>query len=291
MTVRTIEYLLNKFGAGKSPGSSEYVDLIDTLADDRNAVYFSATAPEDTGANPVWFNTSTNVLSVYDGEWITAGGAEGPQGPQGIQGETGATGATGATGSAGATGPQGPAGGIMALPMYSGSWYRTQNPNNSSNNFTLNRTYFSPIYIPTTTTVDRIAARTHTNSPGTSVIRLGIYNSDSSGKPSTVLLDAGTVTVTATSTTYPITISQSLSAGFYWLALNIQSSTLANVPLNGTGNTYSVNPLLGGIGDISYTNGIVQGFQIPTLDVSGGFTTASSLTTTTAIPYVQIRAL
>ncbi len=75
MTIRSIEYLLNKFGAGKSPRSVDYVDLIDTLADDRNAVYFSATAPVDTGANPLWFNTNTNVLSVYDGEWFGTGGA------------------------------------------------------------------------------------------------------------------------------------------------------------------------------------------------------------------------
>ena len=99
MTVRTIEYLLNKFGAGKSPGSSEYVDLIDTLADDRNAVYFSGTAPADTEANPLWFNTGTQVLSVYSGgNWITAGGA---------QGATGATGPAGANGATGATGPAG----------------------------------------------------------------------------------------------------------------------------------------------------------------------------------------
>jgi len=77
MTIRTIQYLLEKFGAGKSPGSADYVDLIDTLADDRNAVYFSATAPEDTAANPLWFNTTTNVLSVYDSEWIAAG--DGPK--------------------------------------------------------------------------------------------------------------------------------------------------------------------------------------------------------------------
>lgn len=78
MTVRTIAYLLNKFGAGKSPGSSDYVDLIDTLADDRNAVYFSATAPADTEANPLWFNTVTQVLSVYSaGNWIPAG--DGPK--------------------------------------------------------------------------------------------------------------------------------------------------------------------------------------------------------------------
>jgi hypothetical protein len=119
VTVRTIEYLLNKFGAGKSPGSSEYVDLIDTLADDRNAVYFSATAPTDTEANPLWFNTTTNVLSVYDGEWFTT---PGPQGTQGITGATGAAGATGATGAQGPkgdtgdTGATGPAGAASTVP-------------------------------------------------------------------------------------------------------------------------------------------------------------------------------
>ena len=96
MTVRTIEYLLNKFGAGRSPGSSEYVDLIDTLADDRNAVYFSATAPADTEANPLWFNTGTQVLSVYSGgNWVTAGGAQGPAGEAGAQGPAGEAGANG----------------------------------------------------------------------------------------------------------------------------------------------------------------------------------------------------
>ena len=101
MAVLTIQNLLLKFGAGKSPRSADYVDLIDTLADDRNAVYFSGTAPEDTGANPLWFNTSTNVLSVYDGEWVTAGGAQGPEGPAGA---TGATGAQGPQGEPGASG-------------------------------------------------------------------------------------------------------------------------------------------------------------------------------------------
>jgi hypothetical protein len=98
MAVLSIQDLLVKFGSGKSPRSADYVDLIDSLADDRNAVYFSATAPADTTANPLWFNTTSNVLSVYDGEWVTAGGAQGPEGP------------AGATGSAGAAGAQGPAG-------------------------------------------------------------------------------------------------------------------------------------------------------------------------------------
>lgn len=103
MTIRTIEYLLNRFGSGKSPRSADYVDLIDTLADDRNAVYFSATAPADTSANPLWFNTTTSVLSIYhNGSWISGSGGEaGPQGPQGIQGETGPQGPQGEPGASG----------------------------------------------------------------------------------------------------------------------------------------------------------------------------------------------
>jgi hypothetical protein len=103
MAVLSIQNLLLKFGAGKSPRSQDYLDLIDTLADDRNAVYFSATAPEDTAANPLWFNTTTNVLSVYDGEWFTTPGPTGATGAAstvpGPQGETGATGPTGPAGT------------------------------------------------------------------------------------------------------------------------------------------------------------------------------------------------
>jgi hypothetical protein len=75
MAIRTIQQLLEKFGPGDSPRSADYVDLIETLADDRNAVYFSATAPEDTAANPVWFRTDTQTLFVFNnGEWIGSGG-------------------------------------------------------------------------------------------------------------------------------------------------------------------------------------------------------------------------
>jgi hypothetical protein len=117
MAVLSIETLLIKFGSGKSPRSQDYLDLIDTLADDRNAVYFSATAPADTAANPLWFNTGTQVLGVYSGgNWITstgpqgATGATGATGAQGSQGATGATGAQGPQGETGATGAQGPQG-------------------------------------------------------------------------------------------------------------------------------------------------------------------------------------
>lgn len=70
MPVISIAQLLEKFGPGDAPRSDDYIDLIDTLADDRNAVYFDSAEPADTAANPLWFNTSTNELSVYSGgQW------------------------------------------------------------------------------------------------------------------------------------------------------------------------------------------------------------------------------
>jgi hypothetical protein len=78
MAIRTIQQLVDKFGPGDSPRSSDYVDLIETLADDRNAVYFSPTAPEDTAANPIWFKTDTESLFIFNnGEWVSAGAGSG----------------------------------------------------------------------------------------------------------------------------------------------------------------------------------------------------------------------
>jgi hypothetical protein len=71
MAIRTIQQLIDKFGPGDFPRSADYVDLIETLADDRNAVYFSDTEPEDTSANPVWFDESTSDLKLFfEGSWI-----------------------------------------------------------------------------------------------------------------------------------------------------------------------------------------------------------------------------
>jgi hypothetical protein len=110
MAVLSIQNLLLKFGAGKSPRSADYIDLIDTLADDRNAVYFSTTAPEDTAANPLWFNTNDQTINVYDnGGWVTAGGSQGIQGPQGVIGLQGPAGEKGDKGDKGDTGETGAA--------------------------------------------------------------------------------------------------------------------------------------------------------------------------------------
>ncbi len=89
----------------------------------------------------------------------------------------------------------------------------------------LNTTYYSPVYL-SGISFDRIVCRTGSGHTGTSTARLGIFNADNAtGKPSTVYLDAGTVSCTGTNTEFTITISSTPPAGFYWLAINVQAAT------------------------------------------------------------------
>jgi hypothetical protein len=100
---------------------------------------------------------------------------------------------------------------------------------NSSLSGGLNRIYYTPIFIPSTLTFDRISVRTTSNFSGTAVARMGIYNNDpATSKPTTVVLDAGTISMTAINTAYEITINQTLTAGMYWLAFVIQTSATNN---------------------------------------------------------------
>jgi hypothetical protein len=92
---------------------------------------------------------------------------------------------------------------------------------------TANKTYYIPFYVTGTRTFDRIAIRTNSTFSGTSTVRLGVYN-NSGGAPSTVKFDAGTVSCTAAGTQYDITISQQLTAGWYWFAFNSQTAATTN---------------------------------------------------------------
>lgn len=78
-----------------------------------------------------------------------------------------------------------------------------------------NTLYAVPFYVPRTVTYTSITIEVTTLASGKS-IRMGIYT-DSSGVPNTLVLDAGTISTTTTGAK-TITISQSLSAGWYWLA-------------------------------------------------------------------------
>jgi hypothetical protein len=147
----------------------------------------------------------------------------------------------------------------------------------------LNRTIYVPFYLAGTHTFDRIGARTHSGFSGTASIRLGIYN-NSAGAPTTVVLDAGTVSATAASTFYQITISQTLNAGWYWLAFNTQTAATTN---NYWGTNFNIDPGLGGYandGNIQFNNN--SRYQD---SVSGAFATAGSTVQNRSIPLIVLR--
>ena len=136
-------------------------------------------------------------------------------------------------------------------------------------------TYYVPVYLPTGT-ADRIQIRTGGSYSGTAIARLGIYN-NVNGLPTTVKLDAGTVSVTAGNTQYSITISTSITAGWYWLVANITDS--------GGGNNYTCYDFSSSAtivnGFISSTNSSNTQVKLPVsyyqTGVTGAFATAGTL--------------
>jgi hypothetical protein len=172
------------------------------------------------------------------------------------------------------------------VKMISGAYYKTGLTSSGTISAVNQRVYYSPIFIADTTTLDRIAIRTVSTFSGTATIRLGIFN-NTSGQPSTVVLDAGTVTATAASTIYEITISQSLASGFYWLAMCQQGTAPGQADYQG--NTTAINSPNSLIGLASATpNGnLFVGFTQNS--VTGAFATATSLNGATSLAYTYVR--
>ena len=155
----------------------------------------------------------------------------------------------------------------------------------------LSRLYLTPMYL-SGNSFDRISFRTASGTySGTGVYRLGIYNVDlTTGRPTTVYLDAGTVNATSNSTNYEITISSTPPAGYYYLAFVEQTAP------SGGGNVAAIT-----LTDAN--DGIALG-TYPAIDsaaasyntfyyqagVTGALPTISSLTISTgAIPMVLLR--
>jgi hypothetical protein len=148
-------------------------------------------------------------------------------------------------------------------------------------------THYVPVFL-TGNAFDRISLRTGSGfNTATATIRLGIYNANTTtGKPSTVYLDAGTLVATAASTTYQITISTTPPAGWYYLALNIQSKGASDALLSGwsspglqiSTNTWS-----------SMTDTGNQSSVYETVSVSGGFATAGTTFIQTDLPNIGLR--
>lgn len=179
------------------------------------------------------------------------------------------------------------AGSLTALGKTSGSYYSSQFNTNSAGSAVYQTTYYLPIFIDKSTAFNRIGFGTHSAWSGTGNVRLGIYNNDNTtAKPSTVVLDAGTVSASATGTIYEITISQTLTIGWYWLAVNLQTSGLANTSVtSGIGIFFPGYNRTGSSADMTAKTGCWS-----ETGVAGAFATAGSVAQNSNTPIVILGA-
>jgi hypothetical protein len=214
-------------------------------------------------------------------------GTAGTAGASGLTGATGSAGTNGTAGATGATGIQGASGltgGTASASLGLVSTYYIKSPGSTGNiNVGLGVTNYTFIVIPASQTADRIAVRTNTGW-GSNIVRMGIYNHNfATGQPSTVFLDAGTVSATSAGAVFAITINQVIPAGSYWLAVNVQSGS-GGTNLSGinTGNSVATNWMDSTIS--TWYNGWSQ-----TVSTSSGFATATSLTPITQPGVIALR--
>jgi hypothetical protein len=151
-------------------------------------------------------------------------------------------------------------------------------------------TWFAPIFL-SAGSFDRIACRTGSSHTGVSTVRLGLYNaSKTTGKPSTVVFDAGTVNCNASSTKFEITIAETVASNWYYLAFNAQTVTgTAQFQTIGSATNGNFQGILGMYSDVTDNSAAV--FYSET-GITGVFATVGTLvapTTGGSCPAIHLR--
>ena len=126
-----------------------------------------------------------------------------------------------------------------------------------------NKLYGRPFFVPRTITIDRIGIRVVTGEAATNA-KLAIYNSNASLQPSSLLLDAGIVSL-ATAEAVSIEINQQLTKAWYFFALLANSTTAAVVLIsNPSWTPIGMSHLGGGASSTYYdTRAYADGFPDP----------------------------
>jgi hypothetical protein len=103
---------------------------------------------------------------------------------------------------------------------------------------TLNRIYYQRLPVPSGgASIDRIAVEVTTGGTAGAVVRLGVYDATTGGRPGSLLLDAGTVDSESPGIK-ELTVSLALSGGLKWLTAVVQG---ANCSLRVVPATADVN--------------------------------------------------
>jgi hypothetical protein len=142
--------------------------------------------------------------------------------------------------------------------------------------------HFVPFFLSSSITLDRIGAEC-TGAIASTVYRLGIYNSNSDGYPSSLILDAGTID-TSTTGAKEITISQALTPGLYYFA-SVNQGAAGNPTMRCYSSTSGNNAPLGATSmqTTSYTSSIFQA------SVGGALPATASGLSWTALPSPRVQ--
>jgi hypothetical protein len=288
-----------------------------------NTVLYGTAAPTTEGVNgDFYIRTTTNLIygPKAAGVWpagtslVGTTGATGPQGStgaagsngtngtQGFTGATGPAGSNGSNGSAGATGSTGLTGatgpGVNELPLTAndymllshqhGNGYSAQSTGTSASNSN-NVARYVPFYVGKQIGTTALAVYcTALNAGASAVVRIGIYN-DSSGRPSTVAKDAGTVSINATGVLTKTFTEVTLTPGWYWAAIATQSIDTAGA--NPTFAACSVSAQIAGETTPTASNNMFTYFS--SSSISGAFadnpTVAIGRTVTANVFHVWMR--
>lgn len=128
-----------------------------------------------------------------------------------------------------------------------GYWYTSPFAGTAQSLMAESQMGLSPFWADGVTTFDRIAIEIVTTAGSTgALIRLGRYNADAGGYPSSLIADDGTVDATILSATTPreITISWTPAAGLYYLAAVCQGGATTKPTIRSLGAT-TVIPWVG----------------------------------------------
>lgn len=173
-------------------------------------------------------------------------GATGAQGPQGIQGPTGNTGPQGPQGiqgPQGETGPQGPAGSggssvdsqiaFQGVGFTTGYLTRPGSGNATTAPLNANRLIHAPFVVTRTRTITSIVI-TVTTAAASARVYLGIRNMDqSTGQPTTEIIDCGSVDASSTGVKEITFSSTVLTPGLYyfdlWAPIGVSIAALPTV--------------------------------------------------------------
>ena len=115
---------------------------------------------------------------------------------------------------------------MLTKPWQTGRYYFTPNGITGTSVVLANGTLRAiPFWVPNAVTISRIGGECTLAGDAASVLRLGIYADDGTGRPGALVIDAGTISGFS-ATVQEITISQALTPGIYYAAGVVQGVTV-----------------------------------------------------------------